>query len=806
MTQNSKKGITMPNIETLARKAIMVVMATACALTAAAQGFAGRIEDKGGRPIEGATIMELSTITGAVTDADGRFGIRYSGPYPARVAVRCLGYRPDTLSIPARSRDIRIVMNIDDIESDEVSVIARRQSAGFEGIDASLATGMASADAGVEAVIKSQMGVASNNELSSQYRVRGGSFDENLVYVNGVEVFRPFLIRAGEQEGLSFVNPDMVEELNFSAGGFDATYGDKLSSVLDVRYKRPREFHAGGRVSLLGAQAHAEGAAAGGRMTHITGVRYKTNQYLFGSLDTKGDYAPTFFDVQTYWTLTPGGGSTTIGLLAYYSQNTYKFTPEDRETTFGTISDAKKLTIYFDGREADKYRTCVVAAQADRRVGGGKVSLTASMFRTEEEERYDILGEYWLQQAANSQSETAVDQSENIGVGGYMQHARNFLFGEVYSLSAGGEVGMGQYNDLKVQAKVTREHYTDLTDEWEYTDSAGYIAPPSAGALTMTSLRRADNALWQTRTEACASSSTRGLPIGDGTMTLTLGMRLAHQTPGGHTIWSPRAAATASFGKWRARLAAGRYSQLPNLREMKRADATLNKGVGPQKSWQVICGADLYFGTTERPMKFSVEAYYKWLRDINPYSIDNVRLRYAAANSARGYAAGVDFKLNGELIKGAESWATLSIMQTKEDIGGDGHGSIARPTDQRVQFSMMVQDYMPGNKSITAMLSMFFGSGLPFGPSGSERWQQTSRMPGYKRVDLGLYKDFAIGKDGGQKRRHLRSAKAGVEVFNLFDFANTISHFWVADTEGNKYGVPNYLTARRVNVKLSVEF
>ncbi len=791
----------------MAQKILTMAAAALATATATAQGFGGRIEDKGGRPIEGATIMELSTITGAVTDADGRFGIRYSGRYPTRVAVRCLGYKPDTLEIPSRSRDIRIVMNIDDIEGDEVAVVGKRQAAGFEGINAKLATDVASADAGVEAVIKSQMGVASNNELSSQYRVRGGSFDENLVYVNGVEVYRPFLIRAGEQEGLSFVNPDMVEELNFSAGGFDATYGDKLSSVLDVRYKRPSEFHAGGRVSLLGAQAHAEGAIAGGRVTHITGVRYKTNQYLFGSLDTKGDYAPTFFDAQTYWTLTTGGGGTTIGLLAYYSQNTYKFTPEDRETTFGTISDAKKLTIYFEGQEKDKYRTCVVAAQADKRIGErGRVNLTASMFRTEEEEKYDILGEYWLQQAANSQSETAVDQSENIGVGGYMQHARNFLFGEVYSVSAGVTASAGPYNDLKAQAKLTREHYADLTDEWEYTDSAGYVTPPSAGDLRMTSLRMADNALWQTRAEVYASSATHGLPIGEGTLTLTLGMRLAHQTAGGHTIWSPRAAATANFGRWRLRLATGRYCQLPNLREMKRADATLNKGVGPQKSWQLICGGDLYFGSAERPMKFSVEAYYKWLRDLNPYSIDNVRLRYEAENSARGYAAGVDFKLNGELVKGAESWATLSIMQTKEDIEGDGHGSIARPTDQRVQFSIMVQDYMPGNKSVTAMLSMFFGTGLPFGPSGSERWQQTNRMPGYKRVDLGLYKDFALGKDGTQKNRPLRSAKAGVEVFNLFDFANTISHFWVSDTEGNKYGVPNYLTSRRINVKLSVEF
>lgn len=777
------------------------------AIAATAQGFAGHIEDRNGQPIEGATIMELSTLTGSVTDAEGRFAIRYAGSYPARVALRCLGYKPDTLEIPKRSRDIKIVMNIDNIESEEVTVAGHRGAVGFEGIDASIAANVAGVDGGVEAVIKSQMGVASNNELSSQYRVRGGSFDENLVYVNGIEIYRPFLIRSGEQEGLSFVNPDMVEELNFSAGGFDASYGDKLSSVLDVRYKRPTDFHAGARVSLLGAQAYAQGAAANGRLTHITGVRYKTNQYLFGSLDTKGDYAPTFFDAQTYWTLTPRGGKTTIGLLAYYSQNTYKFTPTDRETTFGTISDAKTLTIYFDGHEKDRYRTGVVAAQLDRQAwGDGSWSLSASMFRTEEEEKYDILGEYWLQQAANSQSATTVDQSENIGVGGYMQHARNFLFGEVYSISASATKMLGAYNELRAQAKMTFEHYSDLTDEWEYTDSAGYITSPSIGALNMTTVRYADNTLRRNRLEAYVCNTTKGIPVGDGTLNLTTGIRLARQSDGGDLVVSPRVAAALRLGKWRLRLATGRYCQLPSLREMKGDDATLTDAVGPQKSWQVVGGADLYFGSEERPLKFSVEAYGKWLRDINPYSIDNVRIRYEAQNCATGYAAGIDFKLNGQLVKGAESWATLSLMKTMEDVDADGHGYIPRPTDQRVQFSMMVQDYMPGNKSTTAMLSMFFGSGLPFGPSGSERWQQTSRMPGYKRVDLGLYKDFALTKDGEQKRKHLRSAKAGVEVFNLFDFSNTISHFWVADASGNKYGVPNYLTARRINVKLSFEF
>lgn len=786
------------------RRILVLFAVLLASLSSVAQGFAGHIVDGLGEPVEGATIMELSTLTGSVSKPDGAFAIRYSGRYPARVVVRCLGFRPDTLSIPSQSRDIRIVIHAQDVQGQEVNVVGHKRDVGFEKIDAKVAQTMVGTDAGIEAVLKSQMGVSSNSELSSQYRVRGGSFDENLVYVNGIEIYRPFLIRSGEQEGLSFVNPDMVSEVNFSAGGFDASYGDKLSSVLDVQYKRPTEFHASARASLLGGQLHAEGAAASGKLTHITGLRYKTNQYLFGSLDTKGDYSPKFFDVQTYWSLTPNP-KTSIGILAYYAQNTYSFYPSDRETSFGTISDARKLTIYFDGGERDRYRTCVVAADA-RQVVSPRLSfgLTASMFRTEEEEKYDILGEYWLQQAMATQTSEAVDQSQNIGVGGYMQHARNYLFGEVYSVAASAHLKRSFHN-MDMQVKVTFDHYSDLTDEWAYTDSAGYISTPATGSLMMDELAQADNTLRQTRAEAFYRSTVNDIPIGDGRARLIAGFRLAYQNTGRDLICGPRVTFNYQIKKWSLRLSWGRYCQLPTLREMKRRDASLNRDVAPQTSWQIFAGADRYFGTDERPFKFTVEAYYKWLRNVNPYSIDNVRVRYEANNDAWGYAAGVDFKLNGQLIDGAESWASISIMQTRENIYGDGHGSIPRPTDQRVQFSSVIQDNMPGNKSVSAMLSLFFGTGLPFGPHNCQRWQATSRMPGYKRVDLGLYKDFAIDAEGERKREHLRSARVGIEVFNLFDFANTISYFWVADTDGHNYGVPNYLTSRRINLKLSFE-
>ena len=493
-------------------------------------------------------------------------------------------------------------------------------------------------------------------------------------------------------------------------------------------------------------------------------------------------------------------------MLAYYASNRYDFKPSDRETTFGTISDAKKLKIYFEGKERDQYQTCVSAISLDHTTDNGiKIGASASLFRTSEQENYDILGEYWLQQAAATQSTASVDQSANIGVGGYMEHARNDLFGSVYSASANTQWTLG-INNTKLEVRATREHYHDYTDEWEYTDSAGYVSSPSIDGIHLKSAQKADNSLWQTKIEAYLLNKTMRMQVGEGWLNLTSGLRIAHQNTNKATIYSPRIALNFALRQWRFRLATGRYCQLPSLREMKREDASLNKDVGPQKSWQLIGGADLFFGSQERPFKLTAEAYYKWMHDLNPYSIDNVRIRYEARNCASGYAAGIDLKLNGELVNGVESWATLSIMQTKEDIDNDGHGSIPRPSDQRIQFSMLLQDYMPSNKSFGATLSTFFGSGLPFGPAGSPRWKQTSRMTGYKRVDLGISKDFAMNDDGTPKAKRLKSAVLGIDVFNLFDFANTISHFWVSDNANHMYGVPNYLTSRRVNVSFAIKF
>lgn len=781
----------------------MVLMLLSVLAVSKGQLLTGSVVEPSGAVVPGATVLEVGTGRGAVTDQDGVFTLRVKG-LPTRLALRCVGYATDTVSVATAASGQTFTLRPEAVETSEVQVTAGRKGTGFESIDAQIATQVPSVDGGVEGILKSQMGVSSNSELSSQYRVRGGNFDENLVYVGGVEIYRPFLIRSGEQEGLSFVNPDLVDDLQFSAGGFDASYGDKLSSVLAVTYKRPTHFRIGARLSLLGASAHVQGPSKRGVFTHITGVRYKTNQYLMGSLDTKGDYAPSFFDVQTFWNFNLR--RFTVGILAYYAQNKYYFKPTDRETNFGTLADTKKLTIFFEGKERDLYHTLVAAADVGCKFNDAiRGSLTGTIFRTSEEENYDILGEYWLQQAMETQVEGPLDQSLGIGVGANMQHARNTLFGQLVSVSGTVEAQAPAVN-LRGQVRYTREHYLDHTEEWEYTDSAGYFSSPAEGALRMDVARYADNTLNSNKVDAYVQAASLPLTLGAGECMVALGVRVAHSSWPAATIVSPRLNVSWRLRKWRFRLAGGRYCQLPSLRELKNADGLLQPDVGPQKSWQLIGGFERTFGADDRPFKFTAEVYYKWLRDLNPYTIDNVRLRYQANNIGRGRAWGVDLKLNGQLTGEAESWLTVSLMQAEEDLAGDGHGYIPRPSDQRIQFSMMLQDHIPVHKSFTAMLNMLFGSGLPFGPAGCERWQETSRMPGYKRVDLGLYKDFALNAAGEPKRELLKSAKLGVEVFNLFDFDNTISHFWVRDNDGHRYGVPNYLTGRRINARFTIEF
>ncbi len=757
-----------------------------------AQVIAGYVDD-GHQPIAGAAIVVEGGSIGVASDEKGKFSINV-GKFPQNIIVSCLGFEEKTIKVEHPTDNLKITLVEKTIVGESVDVIGNKKS-DFQHIDASAAVNAVDVGGGIESVVKSQMGVTSNSELSSQYRVRGGNFDENMVYVNNIEIYRPFLIRSGEQEGLSFVNPDLVEQVNFSSGGFDVSYSDKMSSVLDVRYKTPSELHGGGRISLLGASAHFEGSAGHGRYSHITGVRYKTNKYLLGSMDTKGLYDPTFFDVQSLHSLRLGS-KVFVDFLGYYASNRYDFKPKDRETSFGTMSDPRTFTVYFEGKEADVYQTGLAGGSVSYAPNDDhSFSFRASLYRSREQENYDVLGEYWLQQAGTDNS---------IGVGGYLQHARNELFSKIDAYALRGRHNIVK-NVLTWEAKLQSEHFSDHTSEWEYRDSAGYVAKTANEQILFDKYQKSDNTLNTKRFSAFVMDNF-GCDIANGHLNFTFGLRLSHNNLNSEFLVSPRASLSYQHGKWEHRISGGRYAQIPLFREMKCDDGCVNTGVKSQNSWQVIFGNDLYFKADERPFKLSLEAYYKHITNLNPYSIENVRIRYMAENCGHGYAAGFDAKISGELVEGEESWACLSIMRTAEDIDDDGHGWIPRPSDQRVSFSLFFQDHLPTNKSFGSNLNFIVGSGLPFGPPNSMRYKQTNRMPGYKRVDLGLFKDFGQNRDGSRKWAHVKSARLGIEVFNLFDTANTISYFWVSDVTGGQYAVPNYLTGRRINAKLSIEF
>ncbi len=784
------------------RKGILLLTLLATAAPAMSQThLSGIVVDEQGNAMTNAAVVCAETKQGMATGTDGRFDIEVEQSTPLTVVTYFVGYLRDTTTVSSRAKasNIRISLQPDTtIVLDDVTSYGEKYNDNFNRVETDKALLVPNAAGGIEAALKTELGVSTYSELSSQYRVRGGNFDENMVYVNNIEIYRPFLIRAGEQEGLSFVNPDMVSSVQFSSGGFDASYGDRMSSVLSVQYKDPTEFHGSAAVSLLGASAHLEGSI-GKAVSHITGLRYKTNRYLLGSLDTKGDYDPQFFDVQTFWTIRPCR-PLSIEVLGYYASNKYDFEPEDRETTFGTLTDTRTLKIYFEGNESDEYQTGIAAVSVNLEPNHrNKVTLAGSIYRSAERENYDILGEYWLQQTG--------DDTENIGVGGYMQHARNELIGTIATPSVRGQHRVGK-TEVTWGAKCDFRHFEDYVDEWEYTDSAGYVISPSTGEINYSSSARATNDIEARNMQFFAQGTTVWqFAKREGFVSLSYGVRAAHLSSNDEWIVSPRVSLRYKPKANRYfRFSAGRYSQFPLYREMQRSDGTLNEDVGAQKSTQFLLGFDSYFYINEHPFKFTTETYYKDLAKLNTYTIDNIRIRYAADNASHGYAYGLDLKLNGELADGVESWATLSFLKTEEDIDDDGAGYIPRPSDQRVAFSLFFQDCMPSNKSIGATLGMYFGTGLPFGPPDYPRKYATNRMPGYKRIDLGLFKDFALNTSGQQKWRNITSARLGIEVFNLFDFSNTISYFWISGVDEGQYAVPNYLTSRRINVRLSIDF
>ncbi len=806
----------------------------------------GQVTDTTGKAFESVNISVNGLSSGVATNKEGKFELKVPAGERLLLVMSHLGYETLTFSVKIKAGEryeLNPKLKIASTGITEVIIEDKetRQTT-LNRIDPKAASVIPTSGEGVFALLKTLPGVSSNNETSSQYNVRGGNYDENLIYVNDIEIYRPFLVRAGQQEGLSFVNSDLVSSLLFSAGGFDAKYGDKMSSVLDITYKRPREFAGSATASLLGAAVHLEGVTKNKRFSYLIGVRHRTNKYVLTSLDTKGAYQPRFTDFQALLTY-EASPKLTFELLGNYNRNKYTFVPQNRETDFGTINEALRLTVYFDGQEVNSFETGMAALAATWRPKTNlKMKFITSAFNSNEQETFDISGEYWLDQLENNfGSDNLGEVKFNRGVGAYLHHARNYLSALVVNAEHKGWLTLPKSRILW-GVKYQHEYINDILNEWNLIDSAGYSIPQQpADEITLKYVYKAINVLSTNRVSGYLEQDWNFSE--NSNFALHYGARFNYWDLNNQLLVSPRGTVSYQPG-WKKRnflfrFSAGYYYQPPFYRELRNLYGELNRDIKAQESIHFVLGSDYNFTAWKRPFKLVAEVYYKYMDNLIPYEIDNVRIRYYATNNARGYATGLDLKVNGEFVKGAESWFSMSIMQTKEDIKNDFYydrfnsdgdkiiagytinnvavdsirhepGYIPRPTDQRVNFGIFFSDYIPRVPSLKVHLNFLFGSGLPFGPPSYDRYKDTLRIPPYRRVDLG----FSYQLLGEKKKilgpknplRHLNSVWLSMEVFNLLQVNNTISYLWVADVTGRQYAIPNYLTARQLNVKLIVRF
>jgi len=781
----------------------------------------GIVSDTLNQPIELANIAIQGTGTGASSDENGRYRLKVNSNQEITLTISCVGYNAINVEVNVKEGEklevnAQLIPITNAIEG--VSVISSRfKFSNIERINITDIERLPDASGNFESILKSLPGVSSSNELSSQYSVRGGNFDENLIYVNGIEVYRPLLIRAGQQEGLSFINSDMVSGVEFSSGGFNAEFGDKMSSVLNIKYRKPQTYAANLSISLLGTNVTFEGISKNKKFTHLTGVRYKTSKYLLNTLDSKGDYNPAFVDIQSYlnYEINP---KLSVSFLGGYSSNRYQFVPDVRETRFGTFNNALQLKIYYEGQEVSVFETVTGAISTSYKPNSSlEFKLSGNGFQTYEQETFDLLGEYWLNELDNSLgSSTYGDSLINVGIGGSLHHARNFLNAKVFSID-NSNIWTSGVNKFKWGLKYQHEIIDDQLSEWELIDSSGFSLPHSDNSLELFYSLKAANRIQSNRLNSymqddISFSSNRFNFIASA------GIRLSYWDFTNELLFSPRAAITVE-PRWRNDLSfhisGGVYYQPPFYKELRMIDGNLNGSVKSQKSTHLVVGADYRFNSWNRPFRFTTEVYYKKLSNLIPYKVDNVRIQYAGENLTNGYAFGLDMKVNGELVIGAESWASLSFLRTYEDNLHDTYGSYPRPTDQLINFGLFFQDYMPGNPTFRVHLSGHYGSGLPIGNPKGEQYDMVSRMTSYKRIDIGFSKVFKDDKGKGGDRlngvKWLKSLWLSAEVFNLLNINNTISYMWIQtvgnqDNQSGTYAVPNYLTSRRINIKLTVKF
>ena len=792
------------------KRSIFLFVCILTAVVASAQSFtlSGKVSDDDGNAIELATISCLEQ--GAVTMANlkGEYSLKLHSADSVVVKFSMVGYQSRTRVLRNPKGNQKILITLHPMKAlDEVVVTEkRRQTTGTAELDIkNIKVSPSVTGNAVEELVQQQAGVSSHNELSSQYNVRGGSFDENSVYINNVEVYRPLLIRSGQQEGLSVINSDMVEKVGFSSGGFEAKYGDKMSSALDIQYRKPTRWEGNLQASLLGASAFVGYGNKKFSMSH--GIRYKTNRYLLGSLETKGEYRPNFLDYQTYITYQPNE-RWSMDFIGNISENHYNFKPSDRETSFGTMQNVKSFKVYFDGQERDIFRTLFGTLRLQRIfTPNTKVSLLGSAFHTKEQEAYDIQGQYWLDDAQTQ---------EQLGVGTYMEHARNYLTANVQSLKLMLN-HKTQRHDVETGVTVKWEKIEENSREYEMRDSSGYSIPHTGDRLDLIYSLASKNKLSSTRIEAYIQDTYRFQSGNDGEeqptlWTLNYGVRMANWSYNKETIVSPRVS-LAMIPSWNQdmtfRLATGLYYQAPFYKELRDTSTvngqtivTLNKKIKSQRSLHIVGAFDYRFRMAERPFRFSAEAYFKLMDNLVPYNVQNMKVVYYGENLAKGHAFGLDLKLFGEFVPGTDSWLTFSLMSTRQKLNGV---TTPMPTDQRWGVNLHFTDYFPGTERWKMTLKLAFADGLPFGAPHRGLEYQQFRAPAYKRADIGL-SYLAVGKPGQRPSFRKPRVWLGIDGLNIFGISNVNSYYWVTDVTGQQYAVPNYLTGRQINGKVIVEF
>ncbi|MFN8777724.1 MAG: hypothetical protein ACK5XV_13265 [Flavobacteriales bacterium] len=858
------------------RLSLLFFLLFPCLVAAQNATLRGRIRNAQGEAQPGVIIRQKDNpAAGTSTDIEGRFSLLLPAGQNITILFKGTGARESASEFFLRPGEIREVEITYDatVEVSMVEVVdVRSREDGIKPITVKLPTRLPTIQQGIEAYLI-QAPVNFPSELSSSYSVRGGSFDENLVYVNDIQVYRPFLVRAGEQEGLSFPNPDMVRSIDFSAGGFQARFGDKMSSVLDIQYARPDSFGGTFQIGLLGAQLQLEGISRNRKLTHNTGVRYRDNAYVLNSLDVSGDYNPRYADVQTYITWRPGHeyGPWELSFLGNYANNRYNFIPATRETDVGSINEALRLTVFFEGQEVTRFETFFGAFAARYNPSEtSQIKIIASAFQTYESEYFDILGAYRLDELERDLgSDSFGEVLRNRGVGGFLQHGRNDLAATVYSGSIKGFKDFdARKHLLQYGADVQVETVNDELNEYILVDSAGYASPrppdpigytdPADRPFREIAMReriRATNEVNSSRISAYVQDTWRRNLSNDHSFSATAGIRANHWTWNGETVISPR----ANFSytpRWLAgrvnqktgavdsirkdivlTAAVGYFYQPPFYREMRGFDGQVNPDIRAQRSIHYIMGADYLFRAWERSFKVVAEAYYKQMDRLIPYEVENVRQRYFARNNARGYATGLDVMVNGEFIEGVQSWIRASVLKTEEDLSDDFFflylnsdgdtirpgftindspvdsirqepGFIPRPPDQRFSFSMLFLDEMPRKPWYKLSVNFFFATGVPYGPPSRERYLDVNRTRSYIRADVGFSRDLFHKKKrkDGFAARYIERGNIALEIFNLLGVNNIVNHQWIEDVDGRLYGIPTYLTGRRINLRFSMDF